>query len=250
MLEETHLEQWGTRRNGSVTGQDPEAGRGAPGEPSHHPAVRVMLVAEQSVTRAGLRTILASAPELRVISSFGDPEQAADAFREEQPDVILVGTREGLASDAAAAQKLLSVHAAPGTKVILLHPAATSVEVSQVLTGGVHGCIDPAMDEDQIIRAVTTVALGGAVFLPAPTVQPVEVTPAIDGPSPAEARLTERERAVLGKLARGLSNSEIASELFLAEATVKKHLTQAMRKIGQPDRLRAGLYAYQHGIFG
>lgn len=250
MLEETHLEQWGARRNGSVAGQGPESGRGTSGEALSHPVVRVMLVAEQSVTRAGLRSILASAPELRVISSFGDPEQAADALREEQPDVVLVGTREGLASDAAAAQKLLSAHAAPKARAILLHPALTTVEVAQALTGGVHGCIDPAMDEEQIIRAVTTVALGGAVFLPAPAVQPMEMTPAIDGPSPAEARLTERERAVLGKLARGLSNSEIASELFLAEATVKKHLTQAMRKIGQPDRLRAGLYAYQQGVFG
>ncbi|MEU9125792.1 response regulator transcription factor [Streptomyces sp. NPDC048506] len=208
-----------------------------------------MLVAEQSVTRAGLRSILTSAPELRVMSSYGDPKQAMEASRQEQPEVILVGTREGLAADAAVAQQLVSVNAAPRAKAILLHPAETGVEVSQVLTGGVHGCIDPAMDEEQIIRAVTTVAMGGAVFLPAPKVQQVELMTAIEGPSPAEARLTERERAVLGKLACGLSNSEIATELFLAEATVKKHLTQAMRKIGQPDRLRAGLYAYQHGIF-
>ncbi|WP_310723154.1 response regulator transcription factor [Streptomyces sp. N2A] len=217
--------------------------------PPVQPVVRVMLVAEQSVTRAGLRSILTAAPELRVVSSFGNPKKAIEASREEQPEVILVGTREGLTADAAAAQRLVSVNGAPGAKAILLHPAETSVEVSQVLTGGVHGCIDPAVDEEQIIRAVTTVALGGAVFLPAPKVQPVELTLAIDGPSPGEASLTERERAVLGKLARGLSNAEIATELFLAEATVKKHLTQAMRKIGQPDRLRAGLYAYQHGIF-
>ncbi|MEU9498467.1 response regulator transcription factor [Streptomyces sp. NPDC048196] len=224
--------------------------RGAAGELWAPPVVRVMLVAEQSVTRAGLRSILTAAPELRVVSSFGNPKKAIEASREEQPEVVLVGTREGLAADAAAAQRLVSVNGVPGAKAILLHPAETSVEVSQVLTGGVHGCIDPAVDEEQIIRAVTTVALGGAVFLPAPKVQPVEQTLAIDGPSPAEASLTERERAVLGKLARGLSNAEIATELFLAEATVKKHLTQAMRKIGQPDRLRAGLYAYQHGIFG
>ncbi|KUM99883.1 hypothetical protein AQI95_37320 [Streptomyces yokosukanensis] len=208
-----------------------------------------MLVAEQSVTRAGLRSILTSTPELRVVSSYGDPEQAMEATRQDQPEVVLVGTRESLVADAAAAQQLVSVNGAPGAKAILLHPAETSVEVSQVLTGGVHGCIDPAMDEEQIIRAVMTVAMGGAVFLPAPKVQQVEQMLVIDGPSPAEVRLTERERAVLGGLARGLNNSEIATELFLAEATVKKHLTQAMRKIGQPDRLRAGLYAYQHGIF-
>ncbi len=238
----------GQGHGGGVQGHGHRAA-GVLGELPARPVVRVMLVAEQSVTRAGLRSILTAAPELRVVSSFGNPKKAIEASREEQPEVILVGTREGLTADAAAAQRLVSVNGAPGAKAILLHPAETSVEVSQVLTGGVHGCIDPAVDEEQIIRAVTTVALGGAVFLPAPKVQPVELTLAIDGPSPGEASLTERERAVLGKLARGLSNAEIATELFLAEATVKKHLTQAMRKIGQPDRLRAGLYAYQQGIF-
>ncbi|WP_189952861.1 response regulator transcription factor [Streptomyces alanosinicus] len=211
--------------------------------------MRVVLVAEQSVIRAGLRSILTSTPELRVVSSYGDTKRAKEGSRHDRPEVILVGTREGLAADAAAARQLVSADAASGAKAILLHPAETSVEVSQVLTGGVHGCIDPAMDEEQIIRAVTAVAMGGAVFLPAPKVQQAEQMLAIEGPSPAEARLTEREHAVLGGLARGLSNSEIGTELFLAEATVKKHLTQAMRKIGQPDRLRAGLYAYQHGIF-
>ena len=231
-----------------------QAGHGADGGvlvrvPSARSAVRVMLVAEHSVTRAGLRSILTSTPELRVMSSYGDPERAMEASREERPQVILVGTAGGLAATAAVAQQLASVNAAPGAKAVLLHPAETSADVSQILTSGLHGCIDPAVDEEHIVRGVITVAMGGAVFLPAPKVQQGEQMHAIDGPSPAQAGLTERERVVLGKLARGLSNSEIAAELFLAEATVKKHLTQAMRKIGQPDRLRAGLYAYQQGIF-
>ncbi|MEU6172342.1 response regulator transcription factor [Streptantibioticus parmotrematis] len=211
--------------------------------------VRVVLVAEQSVTRAGLRSILTSAPGLCVVSGHGDPAQALEAVRREQPQVILVGTREGLAVDAVAARQLLAATVAPRAKAILLHPAETTTDVFQVLTGGVHGCVDPAADEEQIVRAVETVAMGGSVFLPAPSVEQAEEPLAISGPTPDEARLTDRERAVLGRLARGLSNSAIARELFLAEATVKKHLTQAMRKIGQPDRLRAGLYAYQHGIF-
>lgn len=92
------------------------------------------------------------------------------------------------------------------------------------------------------------------MFLPAPqpaSTRPVGPSPHAAERSPQQAGLTERERDVLAKLALGLSNAEIGRELALAEATVKKkHLTQAMRKIGQSDRLRAALYAHRHGLAG
>ncbi|MGW7284397.1 LuxR C-terminal-related transcriptional regulator [Streptomyces sp. NPDC054847] len=216
-------------------------------------AARVFLIARHAVTGAGLRSVLAAAPDLMVVGSTDSPLQACGAVRRVRPDVILLGPGDSLGDDLATVVRLRSPQGAPQAKVLLLRRAEGTAEASRMLLAGASGCFPLDLAEDQIISAVSLAAAGGSVFLPAPTPARIHLA-SVAGhaaePSPQHCGLTEREREVLAQLARGLSNAEIGRELALAEATVKKHLTQAMRKIGQSDRLRAALYAHRHGLAG
>ncbi|MFI9328409.1 LuxR C-terminal-related transcriptional regulator [Kitasatospora sp. NPDC052868] len=223
-------------------------------EDRHHPtATRVFLVERHPVASAGLRSVLATVPGLSVVGSTGDPVRAVAAVHRVRPDVILLGRGAGLGDDLAAVVALRGPDGAPGARVLLLRRAESTAEASRILLAGASGCFPLDLAEERIIGAVQLAAAGGSVFLPAPpaarTHQAVPPPHAAE-PPPQQAGLTGREREVLAKLGLGLSNAEIGRELALAEATVKKHLTQAMRKTGQSDRLRAALYAHRHGLAG
>ncbi|MFG3055797.1 LuxR C-terminal-related transcriptional regulator [Kitasatospora sp. NPDC048239] len=223
-------------------------------ENRHHPtATRVFLVERHPVASAGLRSVLATVPGLSVVGSTGDPVRAVAAVHRVRPDVILLGRGACLGDDLAAVVALRGPDGAPGARVLLLRRAESTAEASRILLAGASGCFPLDLAEERIIGAVQLAAAGGSVFLPAPpaarTHQAVPPPHAAE-PPPQQAGLTEREREVLAKLGLGLSNAEIGRELALAEATVKKHLTQAMRKTGQSDRLRAALYAHRHGLAG
>ncbi|PRH79949.1 DNA-binding response regulator [Streptomyces solincola] len=215
--------------------------------------VRVFLVLRQRVAGAGLRALLAAVPDFAVVGSATDPDAALAAVRRVRPDVVLLGTAGDLGTDLAAAARLRSPGAAPTARVLLLRRAESTAEAARMLLAGAGGCFPLDLDEDQIAGAVALAAAGGTVFLPAPPPARLPAAgldrEAAERP-PQQAGLTVRERQVLAQLGRGLSNAEIGRELALAEATVKKHLTQAMRKTGQPDRLRAALYAHRHGLAG
>lgn len=214
---------------------------------------RVFLVERHSVASAGLRSVLTTVPGLAVVGSTGDPLRAVAAVRRVAPDVILLGRGASLEADLAVVVALRGPDAAPDARVLLLRRAESTAEASRMLLAGASGCFPLDLAEDRIISAVQLAAAGGSVFLPAPPPARTHtaVPPQHVGELPPQhAGLTEREREVLVQLGLGLSNAEIGRELALAEATVKKHLTQAMRKIGQPDRLRAALYAHRHGLAG
>ncbi|MFJ8627099.1 LuxR C-terminal-related transcriptional regulator [Kitasatospora sp. NPDC093550] len=214
---------------------------------------RVFLVERNSVTSAGLRSVLATAPGLTVVGSTGDPLRAVAAVHRTAPDVVLLGRGASLEEDLATVVALRAADGAPDARVLLLRRAESTAEASRMLLAGASGCFPLDLAGERIIGAVQLAAAGGSVFLPAPPPARIHAAaPArhLGEPQPQQAGLTEREREVLVKLGQGLSNAEIGRELALAEATVKKHLTQAMRKIGQPDRLRAALYAHRHGLAG
>ncbi|MET8700084.1 response regulator transcription factor [Kitasatospora sp. NPDC004723] len=216
-------------------------------------ATRVFLVERHPVASAGLRSVLATAPGLTVVGSTGDPAAAVAAVRRVRPDVVLLGRGASLGEDLAAAVALRGPEGAPDTRVVLLRRAESTAEASRILLAGAVGCFPLDLPEDRIIGAVQLAAAGGSVFLPAPPparVHPASLAGQAAEPALQQVGLTEREREVLAQLARGLSNAEIGRELALAEATVKKHLTSAMRKTGHSDRLRAALYAHRHGLAG
>ncbi|MGI5400719.1 LuxR C-terminal-related transcriptional regulator [Streptomyces sp. CA-135486] len=216
-------------------------------------ATRVFLIARHPVAGAGLRSVLAAAPDIVVVGSAGDPVQALGAVRRVRPDVILLGRGATLSDDLATVVRLRGAQGAPHARVLLLRRAESAAEAGRILLAGASGCFPLDLAEERIIGAVGLAAAGGSVFLPAPPparVHPASLAGHAAEPAPQHCGLTDRERDVLAQLARGLSNAEIGRELALAEATVKKHLTQAMRKTGQSDRLRAALYAHRHGLAG
>lgn len=232
-----------------------DCGHPSCGAPMSAPAAgtRVFLLERHPVARAGLRSVLSTVPGLTVVGSTGDPAHALDSVRRVRPDVILLGQGDSLGDDLAAVVRLRGPDGAQDARVLLLRRAETTAEANRMLRAGASGCFPLELAEERIIGAVTLAAAGGSVFLPAPPaarLQAASTTGHAAEPLPQHCGLTDREREVLAQLAQGLSNAEIGRELALAEATVKKHLTQAMRKTGQPDRLRAALYAHRHGLAG
>ncbi|WP_431681472.1 LuxR C-terminal-related transcriptional regulator [Kitasatospora sp. KL5] len=224
-----------------------------PGDGHRATDVRVFLVERHPVAAAGLRSVLSTVPGLSVAGSAADPLRAVPAVRRVRPDVVLLGRGAGLGEDLAAVTALRGPDGAPDARVLLLRRAESTAEASRMLLAGASGCFPLDLPEDRIIAAVQLAAAGGSVFLPAPPAartHPTGPPGHIAEPPPQQVGLTARERQVLAKLALGLSNAEIGRELALAEATVKKHLTQAMRKTGHSDRLRAALYAHRHGLAG
>ncbi|MFE2263674.1 response regulator transcription factor [Streptomyces griseosporeus] len=231
--------------------EDRAAGR-APG-PRSAPVTRVFLAERHPVASAGLRSVLNADPGMMVVGSSGDPARLPDALRRVRPDVVLLGRAGTLAEDLALVTRLRAPDVAPGARVLLLRRAESTAEASRMLLAGASGCFPLDLPEEGIIRAVGLAGAGGSVFLPAPAparIQAPSLPEDTAEPLPQHCGLTDRERQVLAQLARGLSNAEIGRELALAEATVKKHLTNAMRKTGQSDRLRAALYAHRHGLAG
>ncbi|MFD7137432.1 response regulator transcription factor [Streptomyces sp. NPDC059894] len=217
------------------------------------PVTRVFLAERHPVASAGLRSVLNADPGTAVVGSSGDPLRLPDALRRVRPDVVLLGRGGTLAEDLAVVARLRAPEVVPDARVLLLRRARSTAEASRMLLAGASGCFPLDLPEDRIVQAVAVAGAGGSVFLPAPPPARVQVAHLAGDaaePLPQHCGLTDRERQVLAQLAQGLSNAEIGRELALAEATVKKHLTNAMRKIGQSDRLRAALYAHRHGLAG
>ncbi len=237
-------------------GADCDCGHPTCTGPSRHlpsPITRVFLAERHPVASAGLRSVLNADPGTSVVGSCADLSRLPEALCRVRPDVVLLGGGGSLAEDLALVAAVRAPETVPGARVLLLRRAESAAEASRMLLAGASGCFPLDLAEEGILRAVGVAGAGGSVFLPAPP--PVRfATPApaqhAAEPLPQHCGLTDREREVLAQLARGLSNAEIGRELALAEATVKKHLTSAMRKTGQSDRLRAALYAHRHGLAG
>ncbi|MFI8363891.1 response regulator transcription factor [Streptomyces sp. NPDC085612] len=230
-------------------------GCAGPGAHPGPPVTRVFLAECHPVAGAGLRSVLNADPGMSVVGSTGDSLRLPDALRRVRPDVVLLGGGGSLAEDLALVIRLRAPDVVPAARVLLLRRAGSTAEVSRMLLAGASGCFPLDLPEDRIVRAVAIAGAGGSVFLPAPPqartgAAGTAAAAAAPEPLPQHCGLTNRESQVLAQLARGLSNAEIGRELALAEATVKKHLTHAMRKTGQSDRLRAALYAHRHGMAG
>ncbi|MET9503720.1 response regulator transcription factor [Streptomyces sp. NPDC006622] len=224
-----------------------------PGAHRPAPVTRVFLAERHPVASAGLRSVLNADPDTRVVGSSGDVPRLPEALRRVRPDVVLLGRGASLAEDLALVARLRAPDVVADARFLLLRRAESTAEASRIVLAGASGCFPLDLPEDRIIKAVAIAGAGGSVFLPAPPVARVSVVgaaPDASEPLPQHCGLTLRESEVLAQLAAGLSNAEIGRQLALAEATVKKHLTSAMRKIGQSDRLRAALYAHRHGLAG
>jgi len=211
--------------------------------------IRVVLVDDEGMVRAGLRMLLDHQPDVTVVGEAADGGEARAVVREAAPDVVLMDVRMPHMDGITAAKLIL---AESSVKVIILTTFDEDEAVAQALRAGVSGFLLKMAPPEQLVQAVRTVAAGHALLDPAVTLRVIESYAAAPVRDPKAAALLEtltpREVDVLRLVARGLSNAEIAAELFLGEATVKTYLSRLLMKLDVRDRVQAVAFAYESGL--
>ena len=212
--------------------------------------IRVLVADDQALVRAGFRAILEEQDDLEVVGEAEDGGQAVAISRELRPDVVLMDVRMPGVDGIEATHRLLRDGDAP--RVLILTTFDLDEYVYEALKAGASGFLLKDAPRDQLVDAVRTVAAGEALLAPALVRRLIEDfvrRPAPGAGSPAELRdLTERELEVLTLVARGLANAEIATRLFVSEATVRTHITHILAKLGLRDRVQAVVLAYESGL--
>lgn len=218
--------------------------------------MKVVVADDQRVVREGLATIVASLPGMDVVGLAANGEEAVTMTAERQPDVVLMDLRMPVMDGAEATASIRSHH--PGTQVVVLTTYADDESIIAALSAGATGYLTKDATRDDIRRALEAATAGQGVL--DPSVQATLIRAARAGarpaiPVPVSQRvlpdgLTEREAEVLALIARGRSNTEIAGDLYVAEATVKTHVNHILAKIHSRDRTQAAAYAHRHGLTG
>ncbi|GHG20481.1 MULTISPECIES: response regulator [Amycolatopsis] len=211
--------------------------------------IRVLLVDDQRLVRAGFRSILDGEEDITVVAEAADGREALQAAHDHHPDVVLMDIRMPVLDGLAATRHLLED---PGvrTKVVILTTFDLDEDVYGALRAGASGFLVKDTEPEELIHAVRVVARGDALLAPSITRRLIAEFAARGtrpAPSPALDRLTDREREVLSLVAAGLSNDEIARELTLSPATAKTHVSRIMTKTGTHDRAQLVVLAYESG---
>ena len=213
------------------------------------PVIRVLLVDDQDLVRAGFRVILESEPGIEVVGEAADGARALEAARELRPDVICMDVQMPGVDGLEATRRIRSAGLEPS--ILVLTTFDRDDYLFAALEAGASGFLLKNASPEKLIEAVRVVASGEALLAADVTRRVIErVTASRELPSPDRrlSELTEREGEVLRLLARGSSNAEIARELYLGEATVKTHVSKILLKLGLRDRVHAVVYAYENGV--
>ena len=212
--------------------------------------VRVVLVDDQAMVRTGLRMVLAAEPDIDVVGEAADGASGLRVVTELKPDVVLLDVRMPGMDGLEAARRILAADLP--TRVIILTTFDEDEYVAAALRAGVSGFLLKVGPPEDLVVAVRTVAAGQGLLDPAVTLRVIESFAAAPSPDPVRAgqltQLTEREVDVLGLVAAGLTNGEIAARLYLGEATVKTHVSRVLLKLGLRDRVQAVAFAYESGL--
>ena len=215
-------------------------------------SVRVLVADDQSLVRAGFRKILEGDPEIEVAGEAADGEEAVALARKLDPDVVLMDIRMPKL-DGLEATRLL-VGGAGHSRVLVLTTFGLDEYVFEALRAGASGFLLKDAPPEQLLAAVHAVGRGDALLDPAVTrtvIAEFAGTHVVRSELLAKLdELTEREREVFHLVARGLSNAEIARELFVSEGTVKTHVARVLLKLGLRDRVQAVVFAYESGAVG
>jgi DNA-binding NarL/FixJ family response regulator len=210
--------------------------------------VSVVLVDDQDLVRDGFTMIIDSQPDMAVVGVAADGAEAIDVVRRTSPDVVLMDVRMPGVDGLAATRRLLAATDAP--KVLMLTTFDLDEYVAEALRLGASGFLLKDSPRAQLLAAIRRVVDGELVL--APAVLDRLVGSFVDrGARPRDPRLerlTPREVEVLALVARGLSNAEIAEELFLGVTTVKSHVTRVLAKLGLRDRVQAVVFAHEAGL--
>jgi DNA-binding NarL/FixJ family response regulator len=211
--------------------------------------IRVLLADDQSLVRAGFRMILKAESGIEVVGEAGDGVAAVARARELAPDVVLMDIRMPVLDGIEATRQLVVDETSP--RVLVLTTFDLDEYVYGALRAGASGFLLKDAPEDQLISAIRVIATGGSLFAPSVTRRLIEEFSRRTGPSsapPELGSLTAREIDVLGLVARGLTNAEIAAELVVSEHTVKTHVAHILQKLGLRDRTQAVVVAYESGL--
>ncbi|RLT41992.1 MAG: DNA-binding response regulator [Chloroflexi bacterium] len=213
--------------------------------------IRLLLVDDQRLLREGMRILLELEPDLKVAGEAVNGLEALAQYAALRPDVVLMDVKMPEMDGVAATRQLLISH--PQAKVIILTTFDDDEYVFEGIRAGALGYLLKALSGAELADAIRTVAAGGALIEPSVARKVMAEFARTSHPSPQTAEkliepLSEREIDVLRLLAHGLSNREIAGQLFLAEGTVKNYVSSAMQKLSVRDRTQAALRAKELGL--
>ncbi len=212
--------------------------------------LRVLIVDDDDLMRAGLRAVLSSDETVDVVAEAANGYEAVERIRRIQPDVVLMDVRMPNMDGIAATRKITS--AVPLTKVLILTTFEDDEYVFGALSAGASGFLLKRTQPEQLIAAIHTVAAGDSLLSPSVTRTVIDRMARHPRPDPAADRrlhqLTPREREVLKLVARGLSNAEIADVLVVEESTIKTHMKRILAKLDLRDRVQAVVMAYETGM--
>lgn len=209
--------------------------------------IRVLLVDDQSLIRAGFKTILETEADIQVVGGASNGLEALALAEELSPDVICMDVQMP-ELDGIEATRRLAAAGCPAS-VLILTTFDRDDFLFETLRAGASGFLLKTAEAEQLIDAVRVLARGEGLLSPQVTRRVIGRFAAASAPTGASAdQLTEREHATLIQLARGLSNSEIAAELYISPETVKTHVSNILAKLGLRDRVNAVIWAYENGV--
>ena len=216
----------------------------------NEPAVRVLLVDDDDLMRAGLKAVLSSDDGIDVVGEAANGRAAIASVRAHRPDLVLMDVRMPDLDGIAATREILAGSAE--TKIVILTTFEDDDYIFSALNAGASGFLLKRTSPEELLSAVHTVAAGDSLLSPSVTRTVIErmahqPTPDLAGGDRLD-ELTPREREVLALIARGLSNTEIAGQLVIEESTVKTHVKRILMKLRLRDRIQAVIFAYETGL--
>jgi DNA-binding NarL/FixJ family response regulator len=214
------------------------------------PRIRVLIVDDDNLMRAGLRGVLASDQAIEVVGEAADGNEASYRTRLLRPDVVLMDVRMPDLDGISATRDLLAGF--PEVKVVILTTFEQDDYIFGALNAGASGFLLKRTSPEELIAAIHIIAAGDSLLSPSVTSRVIERMAGQPAPGaaldPRLAELTPRETEVLKLVARGLSNGEIAATLVIEESTVKTHLKRILAKLGVRDRVQTVIFAYESGL--
>jgi DNA-binding NarL/FixJ family response regulator len=211
-------------------------------------SIRILVADDQPLVRSGFRMVLDERPDLELVGEAADGLEALRLSRELDPDVILMDVRMPNMDGVEATRRL--VEGGARARVLVLTTFDLDEYVYAAIRAGASGFLLKDVEPGALVDAIRVVAAGNSLFGPEATQRLLErfaEPPSTEHAADLE-QLTEREREILGLMAHGLSNAELAERLYLTEATVKSHVSSIFRKLGVRDRVQAVIAAYEAGL--